>query len=97
MVEVIQLLLELSNAIQEIKTQLAVLKQTKTDKFQQTWIDSQEVLFALKISKRTLQSLRDRGTLPYSRINGKFYYRVADIEKLLESNHSLNFKNGRHD
>ncbi|SRR5690554_3256288 len=97
MVEVIQLLLELSNAIQEIKTQLAVLKQTKTDKFQQTWIDSQEVLFALKISKRTLQSLRDRGTLPYSRINGKFYYRVADIENLLESNHSLNFKNGRHD
>lgn len=97
MMEVMQLLLEVSSAIKEIKAQLLVLKQTRTEKFKQSWIDGQDVMLALKISKRTLQSLRDSGTLPYSRINGKFYYKVADLEKLLESNYSRNLKNDSHD
>ncbi|AHW61039.1 Helix-turn-helix domain-containing protein [Draconibacterium orientale] len=95
--EITQLLLELSSAIKEIKAHLLVLKQTRTEKFKQAWIDGQEVMLALSISKRTLQSLRDAGTLPYSRINGKFYYKVADLEKLLESNYSQNLKNESHD
>lgn len=97
MMEVMQLLLELSSAIKEIKAHLLVLKQTRTEAFKQSWIDGQEVMLALKISKRTLQSLRDAGTLSYSRINGKFYYKVADLEKLLESNYSRNLKNETHD
>ncbi|MCY1722111.1 helix-turn-helix domain-containing protein [Prolixibacteraceae bacterium Z1-6] len=97
MTEIMQLLLELSSAIKEIKAQLLVLKQTRTEQFKQNWIEGQEVMFALKISKRTLQSLRDAGTLPYSRINGKFYYKIADLEKLLESNYSGNLKNESHD
>src|SRR5690554_1373377 len=97
MMKVMQLLLELSSAIKEIKAQLLVLKQTRTEKFKQEWIEGQEVILALNISKRTLQSLRDTGTLPYSRINGKFYYKIADLEKLLESNYSGNLKNGSHD
>lgn len=92
-----QLLLELSSAIKEIKAQLLVLKQTRTEKFKQDWIEGQEVMQALSISKRTLQSLRDNGTLPYSRINGKFYYKIADLEQLLESNYTQNLKNESHD
>lgn len=97
MMEVMQLLLELSGAIKEIKAQLLVLKQTRTEAFKQAWIDGQDVMLALKISKRTLQTLRDTGILPYSRINGKFYYNVADLEKLLESNYSRTLKNDSHD
>ncbi|MGD9928752.1 MAG: helix-turn-helix domain-containing protein [Mangrovibacterium sp.] len=97
MMEVMQLLLELSGAIKEMKAQILVLKQTRTEKFKQDWIEGQEVMLALNISKRTLQTLRDTGTLPYSRVNGKFYYKVADLEKLLESNYSQNLKNERHD
>lgn len=97
MMEAIQLLLELSAAIKEIKAQLLVMKQTRTEAFKQTWIDGQDVMLALKISKRTLQTLRDSGILPFSRINGKFYYKVADLEKLLESNYSRNLKNDSHD
>ena len=97
MMEVMQLLLELSSAIKTIKAQFLVLKQTRTENFKQAWIDGQDVMFALKISKRTLQSLRDTGILPYSRINGKFYYKVADLEKLLESNYTQNLKNASHD
>lgn len=97
MMEVMQLLLELSSAIKEIRAQLLVIKQTRTEKFKQDWIEGQEVMIALNISKRTLQSLRDNDTLPYSRINGKFYYKIADLEKLLESNYSRNLKSERHD
>lgn len=97
MKEIIQLILELSGEIKEIKAQALVIKQTKADKFKQTWFDGQDVMLALKISKRTLQKLRDNGTLPYSRINGKFYYKVTDLDKLLESNYSQTSKKISHD
>lgn len=97
MMEVIQILLDLSSSIKEIKAQLLVLKQTRAEAFKQSWIDGQEVLFALKISKRTLQKLRDTGMLPYSRINSKFYYKITDLEKLLESNYSRTFKYKKYD
>ncbi len=57
------------------------------ERFGESWIDGQDVMDALNISKRTLQTLRDSKMLPYSRINGKFYYKVADIEALLETNY----------
>ena len=97
MMEVMQMLLEVSSAIKEIKAQLLVMKQTRTEAFKQSWLDGQDVMLALKVSKRTLQTMRDTGILPYSRINGKFYYKVQDLEKLLESNYSRNLKNESHD
>ncbi len=97
MMEILKSLLVLSGDIKEIKAHLQASKRTRAEKFKESWIDGQDVLAALNISKRTLQSLRDTGTLPYSRINGKFYYKVADLEKLLESNYSRTFKNKNHD
>ena len=93
MIELMQALLKLAGDIKEVKALLFSLKQTRAEKFKETWIDGQDVMLALNISKRTLQSLRDTGIIPYSRINGKFYYKVADLEKLLERNYSRNNKN----
>ena len=53
------------------------------------WIDNQDVMQMLHISKRTLQTLRSNGTLPFSRINGKIYYRRQDIKKLLSDNYVM--------
>ena len=53
------------------------------------WIDNQDVMLALHISQRTLQTLRSNGTLPYSRINNKIYYRRRDVEKLLNDNYKM--------
>ena len=53
------------------------------------WIDNQVVMQALHISSRTLQTLRSNGTLPYSRINNKIYYRRRDIEKILNDNYKM--------
>jgi hypothetical protein len=47
------------------------------------WLDNQEVCWLLGISPRTLQTYRDNGTIPHTRIGYKMYYRPADIERLL--------------
>jgi hypothetical protein len=55
------------------------------------WLDNQEVMHALHISPRTLQTLRSNGTLPFSRIGKKLYYRYQDIIKILSDNYTLLF------
>ena len=47
------------------------------------WMDNQDVCQALKISPRTLQTLRDSGRLPHSKINNRIYYRPEDVEQLI--------------
>ena len=47
------------------------------------WLDNQDVCMLLNISPRTLQTLRDNGTLAYSQINHKTYYKPQDVEKAL--------------
>ncbi|MDR1729108.1 MAG: helix-turn-helix domain-containing protein [Prevotellaceae bacterium] len=53
------------------------------------WIDGQDVMHTLHISPRTLQTLRSNGTLPYSRIGNKIYYRRQDIIKILSDNYTM--------
>lgn len=97
MEEIVKGILALSGELKEVKAQLQYLRKTRTEIFNESWIDGQDVLLALNISPRTLQSLRDSGTLPFSRLNGKFYYKVSDLEALLESNYSRNLKSLSHD
>lgn len=47
------------------------------------WLDNQDVCRMLDISPRTLQTLRDNGTLAYSQICHKTYYRPEDVERIL--------------
>ena len=54
------------------------------------WLDNQDVILALHISPRTLQTLRSNGTLPFSRIGNKIYYFKQDIIKILSDNYTLN-------
>ena len=88
MTEVFDMLLTLSQDIKTIKAYLLNFHKSRLEQFSDEWIDGQVVMQTLHISKRTLQSLRDSGTLPYSRIKGKFYYKVSDMEALLDSNYS---------
>lgn len=53
------------------------------DKALQDWIDNQDVCTILNISKRSLQTYRDNGTLPYTQIGHKMYYKPEDIEKIM--------------
>ena len=53
------------------------------------WLDNQDVMQALHISPRTLQTLRTNGILPFSRIGNKIYYRRQDILKILSDNYTM--------
>jgi hypothetical protein len=87
------MLLALSQQIKEIKMMVQLLRQSRAVVLNDSWLDNQEVLQLLHISLRTLQTLRSNGTLPYSKIRGKFYYKVSDIEQLLQENYyNHNFK-----
>jgi len=93
MTEIIDLILALSQDIKDLKARIELLRHSRAEVLKDTWIDNQGVLQTLHISKRTLQTLRTNGTLPYSKVKGKFYYKVADIEQLLQDNYyNHNFK-----
>jgi hypothetical protein len=86
--EIIQMLLRLSEELQFLKTFITALNKSKIEAFKETWVDGQNVMQLLHISKRSLQSLRDSEVLPFARINGKIYYKLSDIDELLHSNYS---------
>ena len=48
------------------------------------WMDNQDVCRKLRISPRTLQTLRDNGTLAFSKIGNKTYYRPEDVERIIK-------------
>ena len=66
-------------------------KKSKENPLTDTWLDIQEVCQLLKISKRTLQSYRDNGVLPFSQVSGKIYFKATDIEKHLENHYKPSF------
>jgi len=54
------------------------------------WLDNYKVMTLLRISYRTLQTLRSNGMLPYSKIGRKVYYRREDVQKILADNYTMN-------
>ena len=54
------------------------------------WLDNQEVCLMMNITKRTLQTYKDKGMLPYSKLNRKNYYKLSDVQALLEAGHPYN-------
>jgi Helix-turn-helix domain len=47
------------------------------------WLKSHEVRKLLNISYGTLQTLRNNGKLPYTRIGGLIYYDAVEIDQIL--------------
>ena len=47
------------------------------------WMDNHEVCRRLRISPRTLQTLRDNGTLAYSQIGHKIFYKPEDVLRIV--------------
>jgi hypothetical protein len=62
-------------------------QQAKTEKEPTDgWVDNYEVCTFLKISEKTLQRLRSNNEIKFSRIRGKTYYRISEIERLMNEN-----------
>ena len=56
------------------------------------WLDNQDVCVILNISKRTLQTLRDNGTLGYTMIGNKAYYKPEDVQRIIKGKEVRNEK-----
>ena len=74
--------------IEAINTSISQNFKESNDSF----IDNQEFIKLMSISKRTAQSWRDEGKVAFSQIGGKIYYRAKDLTQLLESHHNPCFK-----
>jgi len=60
----------------------------KLSPIEEVWLDTSEAARVLKVSTRTLQNYRDYGTLPFSKIGSKIYFKASDIENLLTEHYS---------
>ena len=79
----------------DIVTRLDYITQqlnTKTAPKKETFLDNQEFLLLLKISKRTAQTWRDEGKISFSQVGSKIYYKLSDVEKLMQEHYNKAFK-----
>ena len=74
---------ELLTGFNSFVAQMRAMADRGTDKKLGEWLDNQDVCQMLNVSPRTLQTLRDNGTLAYSQINRKVYYKPEDVECIL--------------
>lgn len=85
---------EMKNELSELleMTENATRKYTPIFK-EEKWLDNQEVCLMMNITKRTLQTYKDKGLLSYSKLNRKNYYKRSDVQVLLEAGQPYNTNN----
>ena len=74
---------ELLTSFNSFIAQMKAMADRGTDKRFGEWLDNQDVCQILNISPRTLQTLRQNGTLAYSQIEHKVYYKPEDVERII--------------
>ncbi|HBS88112.1 MAG: DNA-binding protein [Bacteroidetes bacterium GWF2_38_335] len=80
--------------LQSLEEKFIELKEQASCPLNEKWLDNQDVMLLLKLSKRTLQSYRDEKKIPFSQIGAKIYYRASDFDKLLKKNYQKTITNG---
>ena len=79
---------DLMTKLDTIQNQISL----KSDAKKETFLDNQEFLLLMKISKRTAQTWRDEGKISFSQVGNKIYYKLSDVEKLMQENYNKAFK-----
>ena len=74
---------ELLTSFNSFVLQMKAMAGRGTDKRLGEWLDNQDVCQILNISPRTLQTFRQNGTLAYSQIEHKVYYKPEDVERII--------------
>jgi hypothetical protein len=68
------------NALSE---KVAALRRKSDGGRLERWLTGEEVCGQLRISPRTLQTLRDKRLICYSQINRRFYYKPEEVRRLI--------------
>ena len=51
---------------------------------QEVFLDNEEFIKMLKISRRTAQTWRDEGKISFSQVGNKIYCKLSDVEKFIQ-------------
>lgn len=78
---------QIMEKLQSLEDRFIKMKVEAQTPLSERWLDNQDILLLLKISKRTLQSYRDERKIPYTQIGAKIYYKASDVEKFLKKNY----------
>ena len=58
---------------------------------QEVFLDNEEFIKMLKISRRTAQTWRDEGKISFSQVGNKIYYKLSDVEKTMDEYYNKSF------
>ncbi len=50
------------------------------------WLNKKEVCQMLRISERSLQTYRNNGEIPYTKIGSKIFYNAEEIKEVINNN-----------
>ena len=64
---------------------------SKTAPKQEVFLDNEELIAMLKISRRTEQTWRDEGKISFSQVGSKIYYKLSDVEKTMQDHYNKSF------
>ena len=64
---------------------------SKTAPKQEVFLDNEEFIAMMKISRRTAQNWRDEGKISFSQVGSKIYYKLSDVEKLMQDYYNKSF------
>ena len=58
---------------------------------QEVFLDNEEFIKMLKISRRTAQTWRDEGKISFSQVGNKIYYKLTEIKKTMDEYYNKSF------
>lgn len=76
------------NRIDDLKSEIKGNSKSINDDF----VDNVDFIKLMNISKRTAQTWRDEGKIAFSQVGGKIYYKMSDVQDLLQHNYNPSFK-----
>jgi len=82
---------EITDMLNNLNSKVDILAQPAADH----WLDNDDFVKYLKISKKTAQHYRDKGLIGFSQVGSKIYYKQSDINQFLESHAIKRFSNRR--
>ncbi|MGE5521500.1 MAG: helix-turn-helix domain-containing protein [Candidatus Dadabacteria bacterium] len=90
MSDIIPILSGIRRDMEALQRTVAQMSKTHAQQLSEEWVTKEQVMAILKISPRTLETFKRKGILPFTKIQGMFYFRTADIENLLKQNYVKN-------
>ena len=82
----------IENILKRLDEQMTfvVAKMKMNEKFdpEDVFFDNGEFMKLMNISKRTAQEWRNKKIIEFSQVGNKIYYRLSDIQKLLNDNYN---------